>query len=202
MPGKFNISRIGLLDSESRKKLLDPEAFPSLLPLVPSSIVADIGCGTGFFTIPLAKRLPQGRVFAVDVLEEMLERVKQRVQEAGLGNVETVRSTELDVPLPGGSLDGILVAFVLHEIEERRLFLERLKDLLKERGWLALMEWVKKETPAGPPVGDRIDSTEARELLEEAGFQVEEEKGIGESFYFVLAHRHNKAGVEKPGDRC
>src|SRR5919201_1315272 len=97
---KFNPANLERQLGEERRRSLDPEDYLDLLALRPDMVVADVGCGPGYFTLPLARRLPQGRVLACDIQQEMLDVLRQRVSEAGLTNVETARSAEDRVPLP------------------------------------------------------------------------------------------------------
>ncbi|MBI4295138.1 MAG: class I SAM-dependent methyltransferase [Chloroflexi bacterium] len=186
MPHKFEPCRKDNLDSPERHKALPPETILSLLPLAPGQAVADIGCGTGYFTLPLAAKLPRGRVFAVDISQEMLDSLRDRLARSGDGNVQLVKSEELDIPLPPGSLDGALLSLVLHESEDSVAFLKAVKRLLRPGAWLGLVEWVKRETAVGPPLAERIAPAAARALAEKAGLKAVTEKPLGADFYFML----------------
>ncbi|MDP2952977.1 MAG: class I SAM-dependent methyltransferase [Chloroflexota bacterium] len=188
MPHKFDVQHRERLHDPSWRQL-DPDEVLSFLPLAPRQRVADIGCGTGFFTLPLARRLSQGRVWGIDIAPEMLARLEERVAEAGLSNVKALKSEELSIPLPPGGADGALLAFVLHETEDRQAFLKEAAGLLKVGGWLGLVEWEKKDTGMGPPVGDRIDLGEARQLALGAGLRVVDERPLRDKFYFMLLRK-------------
>ncbi|MFQ5872625.1 MAG: class I SAM-dependent methyltransferase [Dehalococcoidia bacterium] len=140
MPQKFPVERREVLISPERRKSLDPARVISLLPIEPDHIVADVGCGNGFFTFPLAEHLTHGRVFAVDLQDEMLQDVRDRVAEEGIENIEVVRSKELDIPLGKGRIDGVFSAFMFHETLDPLAFLQLIGALLKPGGWLALLE--------------------------------------------------------------
>lgn len=132
--------------------------------------VADIGCGPGFFTIPLAKALSNGKLYALDIDEEMLEVCRQRVAESRLGNVEFLKCDDYDFPLEAGALNGLFLADVVHHTEDKLRFLEAVRALLGSRGWCTILEWYKKETETGPPLERRIDPPDLRDLATEAGF--------------------------------
>ena len=187
MPHKFEVAKIDRLDSPERlKRLPSFEEVFSQLPLKPSQSVADIGCGTGTFSLPLAKHLPEGKLYCLDIAEEMLERVKKKIKENNISNVIVKKINELDFGLDLQSLDGVFMTFVLHEQEDRVAFLKAIGGLLKKGGWVGFVEWVKKEMPEGPPFAERIDSTEARTLATNSGMKVLKEKTLGDKFYMMV----------------
>lgn len=133
--------------------------------------VADIGCGPGFFTIPLAKLLYNGKVYALDINDEMLEACRKRVEEARLGNVEILKCGEFDFPLDKSSLNGVFLAFVIQQSPDKPRFLSAVQELLRPRGWCTILEWYHKETDTGPPLERRIDPQDLREMATESGFR-------------------------------
>jgi len=189
MAHKFDPRHKGRLDSPERRKRLNPERVLSLLPLEPEQVVADIGCGPGFFTLPLAHRLTNGQVVALDISEEMLATVREKVASAGVGNVELRASGEANFPVPPASLDGAFLAFVLHELEQKTTFLEQVNESLKPGGWLAVLEWYKKQTGHGPPPHERLALEEVQALAAGAGFTVTREQELNEDHYLVLLKR-------------
>ena len=110
---------IELLLSPDRAERLDPLSVLSLSPVNPGETVADVGCGPGYFTLPLAKFLFSGKVYALDTDQEMLEACRRRLDEARMSNVETLLCQEYEFPVEAGILDGVLVAFVAHHPEDR-----------------------------------------------------------------------------------
>lgn len=187
MPHKFDINKIKHLDSPERLKRLPPlEEIFSQLPLKPAQSVADIGCGTGTFSLPLAKHLAQGKLYCLDIAEEMLEQVRSKVQENRINNIVVQKCHDLDFGLESQSLDGVFMTFVLHEQEDRVGFLKAIKGLLKDGGWVGFVEWVKREMPEGPPLAERIDQPEARVLASNAGLKVLKEKAFGDKFYLMV----------------
>ena len=113
---------IDLLLSPDRAERLDPLSVLSLSPVNPGETVADVGCGPGYFTLPLAKFLFSGKVYALDTDQEMLEACRRRLDEARMSNVETLLCQEYEFPVEAGILDGVLVAFVAHHPEDRVRF--------------------------------------------------------------------------------
>jgi ubiquinone/menaquinone biosynthesis C-methylase UbiE len=184
---RFDPARLERLLSEERRRMLDPERYLDLLPLRDDMVVADVGCGPGFFTLPLAQRLRRGRVLACDIQPEMLEAARRRGDEAGLTNVEFRLCSEEQAPLPPDGVDGVLLNFVLHEVTRPRAFLEMLRRGTKPGGFLALAEWHRRETGQGPAVWERLTPEETSTLLQEAGWTVQSLRELNEAQYLVLA---------------
>ncbi|MHB1004728.1 MAG: class I SAM-dependent methyltransferase [Chloroflexota bacterium] len=185
---KFDHHHKGFLDSEERRQVLDPERVVTLLPLEPGQTVGDVGCGTGFFTEPLARTLATGKVIAFDVQPEMVTATAERVVKAGLGNVEVLPSQELDLPVASGTLDGAFVAFVLHETENLPALLKELRRVVRPGGWLAVVEFHRREGKGGPPQHIRLEPVEVGAALREARFLPEADAlDLNEQHYLLLA---------------
>src|ERR1700722_20286183 len=98
------------LDRNERESEEHPNAALDALQLKPGMVVADVGAGTGYMTLRMAKRVgPNGKVYGEDLQPEMLRRLRQNAAKAGLGNIEEVQGTESDPKLPAGKLDLILL---------------------------------------------------------------------------------------------
>ena len=112
-------------------------------------VVADLGCGTGWFARRLAKVVaPRGKVYAVDIQPEMLDLLRGYVQKDGIANVEPVLGTETDPKIPPGSLDWILLVDVYHELQQPKAMLEAIRRSLKPTGKVALVEYRLEGTSA------------------------------------------------------
>lgn len=133
--------------------------------------VADIGCGPGYFTIPLAKTLYNGKLYALDINDEMLEACRKRVTEARMGNVEILKCGEFEFPLEKASLDGLFLAFVVQQSPDKPRFLNTVRKFLRRRGWCTILEWYHKETETGPPLERRVDPQDLRQMAEDSGFR-------------------------------
>jgi ubiquinone/menaquinone biosynthesis C-methylase UbiE len=119
------------------------------LPLEKNHVVADIGAGTGYFSIPLAERVPEGRVFAVDIQREMLDIIETRKAEHKTVNVETVLGAEDDTRLAASSVDLILIVDAYHEFSHPYEMGLSMARTLKPGGKLVLIEY-REEDPAVP----------------------------------------------------
>ena len=171
---------------KEREQLLDSFMVISFMNIEPYDHVADIGCGPGFFTIPLAKYLVYGKLYALDIEQEMLDALDLRVKEAKLGNVESLKCTGSDFPVQAGSLDGVFLAFVVHHPDNRLGFLKAARDLLKPGGWCTILEWYRRETETGPELAQRIEPDELASLTKEAGFRLGTWRDINGQHYMAM----------------
>ncbi len=167
-----------------RAETLDPFRVMSHCPVNPRDTVADIGCGPGYFTLPLAKYLIYGKVFALDASDEMIQACQERVNQARLGNVEVVKCEEYEFPVEAGVADGLFISVTLHHPEDRVRFLTAAKEMLKPGGWCFIVEWQKKETESGPPQRVRITTEELRQIAKDSGFKFQSSLNLN-SDYFV-----------------
>ena len=119
------------------------------LPLEADSVVADIGAGTGYFTIPVARRVPNGRVFAVDIQREMIAMLDARVLGTGLTNVETVLGAIDDPNLPAATVDVAFIVDAYHEFSHPLEMGVAIAAALKPGGKLILIEY-RAEDPLVP----------------------------------------------------
>lgn len=152
--------------------------------------VGEIGCGPGYFTIPIAKALYNGKLYALDINDEMLEACRQRVSESRMGNVEILKCDEFDFPLKEGSLDGLFLAFVVQHSPDKPRFLSAVRELLRRRGWCTVLEWYHKETETGPPVERRVDPEDLRKMAEDAGFRYQAWRDLnGDQYMMTLKNQ-------------
>lgn len=183
--GKFPLHKVERLVSPERAKELDPEEQLKLAGLTVGDVMADIGCGPGFFTVPAARLVgEEGKVYALDTEQEMLDMLSERVKE---GNVEARKCGENDLPVEEGELDFALAAFVLHEAEDKPAFLTEIRRALIPGGRLLIIDWVKKDEERGPPLEERLSVEEVYDLLRDTGFVGIKSEEITPSFYRITA---------------
>ncbi|WP_215829676.1 class I SAM-dependent methyltransferase [Pelorhabdus rhamnosifermentans] len=187
MHHKFDVKSFAKLDNPERRKSLPADAILHKFDLEDGDVVADVGCGIGYFTFPASSVVGlTGKVLAMDISDEMIEQVRDRAKLCGVTNIETIKIDEQNFLLPDGSVDVEIVFFVLHEAQNALQFIFELNRILKPGGKLALIDWEKKEMPQGPPVTHRIDRQEVISLLAQARFIVKT-VDVGEDFYGLLA---------------
>lgn len=159
------------LDRPERLEEEQPERALDAIDIAPGAVVADVGAGTGYFTVRLSRRVgAKGRVYATDIQREMLARLDRRLKAENIGNVELVQGTEDDPALTPQSVDLVLMVDVYHELARPQQVLRRLRTALRPGGRLVLIEY-RKEDPSVPiRLEHKMSVKEAREELEAEGF--------------------------------
>ena len=156
-----------VFDDPERDKWQKPEAVVDILGLGPSSKVADIGAGTGYFAMRIARRVPQGRVYAVDVEPDMVRYLSERAVRESLPQVTAVLATGDDAKLPE-PVDVVLIVDTLHHIDNRPAYLAKLRDKLTDGGRLFVVDFTL-ESPMGPPKAHRLAPETVVKDAEQAG---------------------------------
>jgi len=159
------------LERPERETEEQPDQALDALGLKPGMTVADIGAGTGYMSLRMAKRVgPSGKVYANDLQPEMLRLLRENAVEAKLTNVETVLGTESDPKLPKGQLDLVLLVDVYHEFSRPQQMLRKIREALKPDGRLVLLEY-RKEDPKIPIRPEhKMSVAEVKAELEPEGF--------------------------------
>ena len=146
----MGLSGADWLDREERSREEQPEKAIAELNLKPGMRVGDVGAGTGFYSLRIAKAiLPGGVVYANDIQHGMLDRIESNAAAQHLTNVVTVLGSEADPHLPALKLDLVLMVDVYHELSRPQRMLDRIHDSLKPGGRLVLLEF-RKEDPTVP----------------------------------------------------
>jgi len=161
------------LDRSERVEEEEPDIALDAIQLVRGSTVADVGAGSGYMTVKMAKRVgPTGKVYANDIQPEMLTLLRQRLVREKVTNVEPVLGSFDDPKLPPGALDLILMVDVYHEFSEPQKMLRRMREELKPGGRLVLLEY-RKEDPAIPiRLDHKMTVAEAKTEVEAEGYNL------------------------------
>ncbi|MEZ4373307.1 MAG: class I SAM-dependent methyltransferase [Polyangiaceae bacterium] len=160
-----------VFDDPERDEWQRPDAVLDFLELPDTALVADLGAGTGYFSVRLAKRVPKGKVFAVDIEEKLLQHLASRAEKAKLSNVTTVLAEPNDPKLPA-NLDLVLVVDTYHHISERVPYFEGVAKRLSAKGRVVIVDFKLGDLPVGPPDKHKISQDQTHTEMEAAGFQL------------------------------
>lgn len=176
-----------IFDDPKRDAWQKPHEVIQALALKPDATVADVGAGTGYFTMRLAHMLPRGRVYAVDTEAAMVKHLRERTKQAGLANVTAVHGGVGDPRLPGKA-DLILFVDVYHHIGERERYFAKLASALEAGGRVAIVDF-RMESPHGPPRQARIEPERVKAELARAGYALAHEHAFLPYQYFLVFER-------------
>lgn len=142
----MHFSGAGWLTRPTREEEEDPLKMLNSLKIQPGQTICDFGCGNGYHTLQIAKRVgPQGTVYAVDIQPEMLQLLRERAGSRGLENVKPVLATEEDAGLPPNTFDYVLMVDVYHELSDPEEVLKAVRESLKPEGKLVLVEFREED---------------------------------------------------------
>jgi precorrin-6B methylase 2 len=162
------------LDRPERESEEAPSKAIAALEIREGAVVADVGAGSGYYTVRLARVVgPSGRVVATDLQPGMLDLIRQKVSVERLANVTLVQGRADDPVLPSATFDLILMVDVYHELASPQIFVRRLKEALKPGGRLVLIEF-RLEDPRVPiREVHKMSVEQVRQELGADGFQIE-----------------------------
>ena len=179
-------------DDSERRKWQNPENILPSIGLKSGSTFIDVGCGEGFFTIPAAKIVGKsGVVYGLDVDEEAIETLEEKAKREELDNLVLVVGDAERTILCELCADIVFFANVLHDFNDPLKVLRNSKRMLKQNGLLVDLDWKKKSSEFGPPLNIRFNETQAKELIEKAGFRIEAIREAGPFHYVVTAKRRS-----------
>ena len=163
---------VAWLDRPEREREEAPSKAIAALKIGPGQTVADIGAGSGYYTVRLADAVgPTGRVFATDIQPEMLALLRTRLADRKIGgNVELVQGTPTESKLPDAAIDLALMVDVYHELAQPQVFLRSIKRALKADGRLVLIEFRKESEWVPIREEHKMSVRDARLELEAEGY--------------------------------
>ncbi len=185
----FPPSDLGLLDAPDRDLWQRPDLIMDAMGIADGSVVADIGAGSGWFTIRLARRVgPQGLVYAEDVQQEMINAISRRVSREGFNNVQPKLGTTNDPKLPPNSLDAALMVDSFHEVEaaDRATMLSNLARALKPQGRIGIVDFRLDGTGPGPAPEERVSPDVVMNAAKAAGLKLIRQELFLEYQYFLI----------------
>jgi ubiquinone/menaquinone biosynthesis C-methylase UbiE len=185
---KFDPTQAQKLNTAERLTWNNPEEVVRAAQIPAGSRVAEIGCGTGWFTFELEKATrPRGMVYALDMQPAMLQILRAR--RDSWERILTLPCGENDFELDDAEVDVVFHANTLHECAEPEKHLQEINRVLKPGGRLVVVEWLwaSEESQPGPPNTERIEPDTAKQLLQNAGFEVQSTSDVGPYHYLIQA---------------
>lgn len=174
------------LEREDRERTERPDDVVDALGLEPGDTVADLGAGTGYFTLRLAREVPDGRVLAVDIQPEMLEIVARRAAEERIPNVETVLGTESDPRLPPNAVDLTLLVDAYHEFGYPREVMRALYRATRPGGRVVLIEYRAEDPAVAIKPLHKMTEAQVRREVEAVGFRLVENRDFLPQQHFLV----------------
>jgi len=193
---RFNPEHVGKLEAPERKEQFPVEVILDAAGIAEGMNVADIGSGSGYFTLPLARRAAPGKVYAVDPAPAMLEVLRGKLAQAEPhspghpSNVELVLGEGEASGLPDSWCDVIFLSAVWHELDSTEAALREFDRIALPEAKLVVVDWRPEvPSPPGPPTAHRVAHTDLETALERAGWTVVLSAVVTDWTYMVVAER-------------
>jgi len=174
------------------KKFLNPEEIISQMDLVSGMTVAHFGCSLGYFTFPIAQKVGrEGKVYALDILNEKIEKIKKRAQLNGINNIFAQRANleeKKGSKLNDAEIDWVIITNILYQNKNKYRILEEAKRIIKKTGRIMLVEWDTKGILIGPEDKMQISREEIIKIVRKNSLAIMDEIETSD-FHFCLILR-------------
>jgi len=150
------------------------------------SIVADLGAGTGYYSVALGELLPKGKVYAIELQKDFLDTIQRKVLEARLDNVEIILGNAEKLggtKIGDETVDAVIASNIFFQIEDKEKFIEEIKRILKPKGRVLFIDWSMSSIMSGTAV---VPKEKALEMFKKKGFDVEREIDAGSNHYGMI----------------
>ena len=174
-------------DDPARDAWQMPSRVIEALGLSPGASVADIGAGTGYFSVRLAKAIPAGTVYAVDVEPAMLDHIRKRALGDGLENVVTLQASGTSPNLPK-PVDLVIVVDTYHHLPNRPAYFRELQKSLAPGGRVAIIDF-RKDSPEGPPPEFRFEADQIIAEMKQASYRLDARHDFLPRQHFLVFRR-------------
>jgi arsenite methyltransferase len=183
----FNPEYLWYLESNERDYWQKPDQVIQALQLSEGTVIADIGAGGGYFTERFSKTVGRlGHVYAVDVQDIMIAKLKERVEINNLENVTVIKGKFEAPMLPLHAIDMAFFSSVYKEIDDRIQYMKKVRKSLKPDGRVAVIEFYRDRGLMGPEFSDRLHETQIIDEMEKAGFVLLQRFDFLPKEYFLL----------------
>lgn len=172
----------------------DPRAIIDQLPIFSGQKVADFGAGTGAYTFALAEKVAggskEGAVYAIDVIQPMVEQISKEAREKNLPIVQAIWSdleSEKGSKLRDNSVQAVVVANTLFQVDHPAKVIREAKRILTPQGILIVIDWKESFGNIGPKEDHVVTEEAARTMVQEQGFEIDKSISPGEHHYGFIA---------------
>jgi cyclopropane fatty-acyl-phospholipid synthase-like methyltransferase len=173
-----------VFDDPARDAWQKPHEVIQALGLAPNAVVADIGSGTGYFSVRLAHFVPHGRVYGIDTEPDMVKYLADRAKREGLANITSVMGAA-DGPRLPEKVDVVILVDVFHHISDREHYFRKLRDALKPGGRVAIIDF-NESSQMGPPKSARIAPDQVKAEMNRAGYALAKEHTFLPNQYYLI----------------
>ena len=160
------------LERQERQKEENTSRLLQNLDIQPDDIIADIGAGSGYHVFKMAPKIPNGKIYAVDIQDEMLNAMKSKKKKEDIDNVILVKGDEQSVNLPVDKIDKVLMVDVYHEFEFPVEMIASVKSSLKENGEIYLIEYRGEDESIPIKELHKLTESQAVKEMNAAGFKL------------------------------
>ena len=174
------------LERPARAEKERPDLLVDSLPLGPSDTVADIGAGTGYLSFRVAPRVPEGNILAVDIQPEMLNMMRERIDERGVDNVTPIRGTVTDPQLPADSVDLAYMVDAYHEFSHPYEMMTALMEDLTPGGRVVLVEYPREDPSIPIKTLHKMTEAQAKKEMRAVGLEWVETKDMLPRQHFMV----------------
>ena len=177
--------------SHLRGRREDPTSIINQFGIKSGFVIADLGCGDGYFTLPLISHIGRsGMIYAVDSNSNALNILKNNLAKISSesARVRIIMADVSDTPIRSHSVDTVLFANIFHDIEDKSRFLKEVKRIVKQSGVIIDIDWRRVPSQFGPPENIRIDEPTALIIMEENGLRLIRSIDAGQYHYgFIMS---------------
>lgn len=179
------------LERNTRDKEENTKLAIQKIDLSPAYVVADIGAGTGYYTFKISQKVPQGKVYAVEIQDEMIAYLNNRKKESGIENVEVIKGSNRSANLPDNSVDLAIMVDVYHELEYPHEMLHAIKKSLKSQGKLLLLEYRAEDPSIQIKPLHKMSVEQVNKELQANGFKLSYKGDFLPIQHFLLYEKKN-----------
>lgn len=175
--------------SEERRSYQNPLKISRAIGVRKGMTIADLGCGPGFFTAPLASLVgSKGVVYAVDSNSTMLKHLRANISESDSyrKRIKIIRADVSRTRIPSGSVDVALFARLLHDIGDKRAFLKEVRRICKPDARVVDLDWKKIRMKHGPPYGICLSKPQTTRIITRSGFRLDRTFDAGRYHYGLI----------------